>query len=129
MSSIALQLPNNYVEFEREEMEYVDGGNRFTDWMFSVQTVGSAINVAISSVIPIGGIGGYVAKVGTKNAARFLEAVVVNKLKAIGIAVGGGTVIKGLEFALDYMDVGHRFAGYLDSIDTAPNNGIVWFGQ
>ncbi|SUY48071.1 Uncharacterised protein [Clostridium putrefaciens] len=26
MSSYALQLPNNYVEIEREEMEYVDGG-------------------------------------------------------------------------------------------------------
>ncbi|MGL4875826.1 MAG: hypothetical protein ACRC30_14375 [Clostridium sp.] len=129
MSSIALQLPKNYVEFEREEMEYVDGGNDFTNWMFSVQTVGSAVNTVISTAVPGGSIAGYVAKVGTKTAARYLEAIVVNKLKTMGIAVAGVTAIHGLTFALDYIDVGHRFARWLDSIDAAPNNGIVWFGN
>ena len=32
MSSIALQLPKNYVEVEREEMEYVDGGRNYKEY-------------------------------------------------------------------------------------------------
>ncbi|SUY48067.1 Uncharacterised protein [Clostridium putrefaciens] len=40
MSSYALQLPNNYVEIEREEMEYVDGGAGFL-YDVAVSTLGS----------------------------------------------------------------------------------------
>lgn len=41
----SLQLPHNYVEIDREEMEYVDGGSGFTDWALSVKIVGYAINL------------------------------------------------------------------------------------
>lgn len=30
MSAIALKLPNNYVDVDRDEMEYVDGGARYS---------------------------------------------------------------------------------------------------
>lgn len=126
MSLYALQLPNNYVEIERDEMEYVDGGSALTDKMFSVRSVGAAINTIIGFAIPMGGISSFVAKKGTANAARYLEAAVVNKLKTMGILVGGGTVIGGLTYALNYIDVGTNFAKFLDSIDASPNNGIVW---
>lgn len=38
----ALQLPNNYVEIDRDEMEYVDGG-----WFLSNKFMAGAIDVAI----------------------------------------------------------------------------------
>lgn len=108
-------------------MEYADGGNSVTNWMFSVGTVGSAINVALGYIMPLSAIGAYARRVEARNAARFFEATVINKLKGIVIAVAAGSVIFAIQFALDYFDIGARIAQLLDSIDSSRNNGIVWF--
>ncbi len=127
MSTMALQLPSSFVDVERDEMEYVDGGNAFTNWFFSVDNVGAILNTIIGDVIPFGGIAGFVAKEGAANAARYLEGFLVNKLRAIGISVAGATIIGGIQWALNYFSPGYRLACWLDSIDACHNNGIVWF--
>ena len=57
MSSIALKLPKNYVEVEREEMEYVDGG--WSRAVFNANIIG--LNKKYGRYLP-SGVWGQVLK-------------------------------------------------------------------
>ena len=132
MSAIALnrnyelQLPNSYVDVDRDEMEYVDGGSAFTDWFFSVNNIGNILNTVISLAIPAGGIAAYISRVGTRTAARYLEGAIVNKLKCIGLAAAAAAAPGIIGYVLNSLNVGLKLAQALDSIDHCRNNGIVW---
>ncbi|MDV4152796.1 hypothetical protein R0131_18375 [Clostridium sp. AL.422] len=41
----ALQLPNSYVEIDRDEMEYIDGGLKISSWIAS-----AAIDVGLAAI-------------------------------------------------------------------------------
>ena len=121
-----LQLPMSFVDVDRDEMEYVDGGSGFSNWFFYVDNVGAIINTVIGSVLPLGGITAFFAKKGVANAARYLQGFIVNKLKSIGLTVAGGTIFYGIQWAVNYFNPGLRFAKLIDSVDKSPNNGICW---
>lgn len=67
MNEYALQLPNNYVEIDRDEMEYVDGG---ASWVqnFLVSTLATVVGGLICHAVTTGmvktalvALGGWVA--------------------------------------------------------------------
>jgi hypothetical protein len=102
----ALQLPNSYVEVDKDEMEYVDGGFYYMDYnavVGLVQAVGlssatvtvgalvSAVGgaqMAISLAIP--GIGWAAAGIIAANATLFAAACVnaIGERKGIDISLG-----------------------------------------
>lgn len=85
----ALQLPNNYVEIDRDEMEYVDGG-----WSIEI----SKRTIAAAVVGVLAGIGAYqtVASIGKaiiRNAPKFIALVAKSSVATafvawLGIAIG-----------------------------------------
>lgn len=115
----SLQLPNNYIEIDRAEMEYVDGGSGFTDWALSVKTVGYSINIIAAGIA--GGITAVTLKLFVKKFAAWAIKIGIKKAAFV-------TAVPWLTFLID-SDFGLSAAQYLDSIDASPNNGIVWFGN
>ena len=72
-----LQLPNNYVEIDRDEMEYVDGGGSVTLSISVAALIG--MGVGFASGVIAGAIctylgGGVIAS----TAAKFITAAVTN---------------------------------------------------
>ncbi|ENK1244798.1 hypothetical protein AB2063_003016 [Clostridium botulinum] len=129
MSSLKLQLPNNYVEIEGNEMEYIDGGsNAVTQWMFSVGTVGTTINLMIGGIA--GGGAGLIRKYGLAQAKKIFINSVQRTFIKIGIAMTSksyAAIAVVANLISDYSDIGGMAARALDARDAAPNNGIVWF--
>lgn len=83
-----LQLPNSYVDVDREEMEYIDGG--YTWWQKTlVATAIVAAGVGLITALSYGQIF-LAAKI-----MKISFAVAVNKLKIAGVAaiVAGSTGI------------------------------------
>ncbi len=116
MSTFVLQLPNNYVEIEREEMEYVDGGGP------TAHVIEKSIDKRLISV-PVNALGWYftggaigkgIAMLG-KQAAKAIGGV----LSAGGIA----NVANG--FTGDWWNFGDHLANSLDRKDRIPGNGRI----
>jgi len=76
----ALQMPNNFVDVDMDEMEYVDGGGAVSNWFFSTKTVGAALNTAIGYAIPVASVASYIRSAGQQVAQKFLMGVVQRKL-------------------------------------------------
>lgn len=81
MSELALRLPMNYVEVDRDEMEYVDGG-----YYLSHNTC-LAIDFAIGASASEG-IGAVASLVGA--AAAYVGTVIAASIPAIGWIIGIG---------------------------------------
>lgn len=118
-----LQLPVNFVEIEKDEREYVEGGIAI-----SVENAGHLINLAIAAAtkVPTGAIASYVKSVGKKEAKKIFTKTATTKLKSWGLTNLATWVPLAVEFALEYSDVGGAIANFLDSHDTYHNNG--WIG-
>ena len=71
-----LQLPMSFVDVDRDEMEYLDGGSGFSNWFFYVDNVGAIINTVIGSVLPFRRDNGHFARKGVANAARYLQGFI-----------------------------------------------------
>lgn len=129
--SYELQMPSSFVDVDRDEMEYVDGGLGVPNWVFGI-----AVNMALGAVsggTAAAGVkffGQYAKKYG-KEAARTLfskklKQSLMRKGIASGIASGVcGAAGLGFEFLLNAMDPGPALAKWLDARDPRPNNGWV----
>ena len=93
-----LQLPNNYVEIDRDEMEYVEGGA----WN-SVENIGRAIDVAIwvgGVVTGTIGIVGSVREILRRNARGLVVQATSTLLRKVGLSAEGflaSSIVSGLE--------------------------------
>ena len=111
----ALQLPNNFVEIDRDEMEYVDGGFYYMDYYAVVGLVqavglsGATVTVAalaaqlggmtglVASLIP--GIGWAAAGLIAANATAFAWACVNAIIERKGVDISFG-LPTGLKFTV-----------------------------
>jgi len=123
MNSIALQLPNSYVELEREEIEYVDGG-----FAVGVNFAGHAFNLIIAAICggATASVSTFISSVGKKEAKKIFTRNIKSKLLEWGCERLAGKVAFAVDVALEFSDVGGTIARFLDAHDTYPNNG--WIG-
>lgn len=134
MSTLALcgngmVMPSKYVEINREEMTYIEGGGSVANWIVS-----GAINLAITAAF--GGLGGLfikksLASLGQASATLFAKELKA-KLIAAGVAYGAaGTICSAIPTVLtlvgDVLNPGAAVAKWLDSKDYKPSNGYFNF--
>lgn len=107
MSTIVLQLPNSYVEVERDEMEYVDGG---------IYVSNSGLYGILGAAVMTGSLSYIAATLGYVEAALSVFCPPV----AIGLAIGGAWFFadlpqairdaaiqgKGIDFGVKYTSFG-----------------------
>ncbi len=94
MSTMALQLPSSFVDVEREEMEYIDGGNALYD--LAVCVLGGAVwqliySEAVHRGITYAMVRGFIASVGGE-IGEALCAAAADMWNAFGYAILAGTV-------------------------------------
>ncbi|HID0761639.1 argininosuccinate lyase [Clostridium sporogenes] len=126
MSSLGLQLPNNYVEIEGTEMEYIDGGKK--SWYNSTNFIGTAIDVGVIA------ISGGTSIFSTVAARKFIKQyrgqltrVARNVLlKYVGTA-SAGAISSAIDIALTVggTSIGGMIAEGLDRAD-GKNDGYVF---
>jgi hypothetical protein len=107
MSELALRMPSNYVEIDRAEMEYVDGGLYISN---------SNLYGILGSVL----VSGSIATISGSLGAIELALSVICPPIAIGLAIGGAFFFADLPGAI--YDAGMQGKGI--------NFGIkyTWFG-
>ena len=115
MSSMTLKLPNSYVEVERDEMEYVDGGVR-------VKNIERSIDKRLISY-PVNAIGWYFTGGAIGKGLGVLSAKISQAIAGSLSAEGIGYVVSG--FTGNWWNFGDHLADYIDSIDIHPNNGRI----
>jgi hypothetical protein len=118
-----LQLPERFVDVDREEMEYVDGG-----FAIGKDFAASAFNVAIGIAVGggVGAIQSFIINKGKQEAKRIFTRTVTSKLIAWGANNLAWIVGTAVSFALDYCNIGNAIATYIDNHDTYHGNG--WLG-
>ncbi|ASW42066.1 hypothetical protein [Clostridium isatidis] len=127
-----LQLPDSFVDIDREEMEYVDGGFALPEWF-----VAGVINLAVSALVggsltaARGFFTNLAKKYGREAAATIFSSQLKKKLLAKGIAATTaswlcGAAAAGFTVLTWAIDPGEALANYIDSHDTYGNNG--WIG-
>lgn len=89
MSSLALKLPNNYVEIERDEMEYVDGGAQKVDYWWGWAVDLSPTECATMATLLDANIAGG-AGVGT------IGAIIAGSFPAVGVPMALAAVVYGV---------------------------------
>ena len=118
MSSIALKLPNSYVEIERDEMEYVDGGSK--NWWNKTDAVGIAIDATLIGVT--GGVSFFSTRAAVKCLKEFRGPITRTLrsylLKHFGSAAAGAAA-SAVDFALTVggTSIGGMLATGLDYAD------------
>lgn len=133
MSTMALKMPCSYVDIDRDEMEYVDGGASLPNWF-----VAGAIDTVITFIIG-GGIkafAGYASKMANKYGAQRAGLIFAQELKrklaakAVVWRIAGlvGS-IAGAAFTVMMWAAspGTAFANWWDSRDDKSNNGYFDF--
>ncbi len=124
MSTMALQLPSSFVDVERDEMEYVEGGHTdiIPDWV-----LGTAINVGIGFLTDgiASGVAGFIRAKGLAQAEKIFTATVTSKLAAFGLSKLAGWVVPAVSFAMCAADIGGTIARYIDAHDAYPNDGWI----
>ncbi len=124
MSTMALQLPSSFVDVEREEMEYVDGGyvNIIADWL-----AGAMLNVAFGGVADgiAGSIAGFIKKEGVQQAEKIFTATVETRLAGWGLQRFSRLVGPAVGLAMCALDMGGTIARFIDAHDACPNNGWI----
>lgn len=130
MSTMTLQLPVNYVEVERDEMEYVDGG-----WtVCSVETAGNWIDTGIIAVSWAFGIGGAISSI--KSLSKLVTSIGRRQAKnmvrqAISQAcwfLASSTISSAVDIAFIWMDmsIGKAVAMGIDYyLDANRGNGSI----
>lgn len=117
MSTMTLKLPNNYVDIERDEMEYVDGGA----WN-SVKNIGRGIDMLLWAggvVLGIVGIVGSVREILKRNAKGLVVQATSTLLRKVGLSAAGflsSSIVSGLALFLN-TSLGEGIARALDRVD------------
>lgn len=112
-----LKMPINYIDINKTEMEYIDGGGtaRVIERSIDKRWLSMPIN-AIGWFFNSGLIGGAIGKC--------LSLIYNSVVSAIGNFLMGGAIAKVMsEFTGDWSNFGDHLANYVDSIDIKPNNG------
>ncbi len=125
----ALQLPNSYVEIDRDEMEYVDGGYLID---FNKQWLGWFVDgalVVFGGAALVGGIATLLRKVGARAVANQLVGVAMATAIYFGVHPNQSrlfSVIYGLIGVIG-ISPGGLIASALDAIDRSGTNGKIQF--
>ena len=112
-----LQLPNSFVEIDREEMEYVDGGG----WE-SVCTDMSVDKRLIE--YPVNALGWWYTGVGIAKATNKIASIIAGVLGSSKYSENIGNVIGGLTG--DWFNVGTHLANYLDGVDGSTDGRLSY---
>lgn len=130
MSTMILKLPVNYVDIDREEMEYVDGG-----WtVCSVDTAGSWIDGAIIAASWAMGLGSAVSVLRSggkalvkKVGARMARSIVQKGVRKALWFLSAGTAYAVADFVLTVSgsSIGKIAAQCIDSFDRNRYNGYI----
>lgn len=121
----ALQLPTSYVEVEREEMEYVEGG-------IACSTLGWILDGCITVALAAYGIYGGIKTIGAllgRNCKGLVVAAFSTALKWAKVSLAT-SIITGLYSILTYFtsySIGRGIAYGLDRIDKVKGDGNVAF--
>ncbi|MGO5065426.1 hypothetical protein FDF31_04225 [Clostridium sporogenes] len=125
MSSLKLQLPNNYVEIEGSEMEYIDGGWRGIT-ICSVTTAGKWIDGGIIAASWAFGVGSAVSAYKTSMrrlvqgvGARTAKSIVKQAATKALSGLAASTVGTAVDLAFNFLDLspGLAIAKGIDCID------------
>ena len=120
-----LQLPTSFVDIDRDEMEYVDGGT----WN-SVKNIGFGIDVLIwAGGVVTGTIGilGSVREILRRNAKGLVVQATKTLLKNVGLSAAGflaSSIVSGLTLFLD-LSLGQGIARALDRVDKNRYSGAI----
>ncbi|MFF3023658.1 hypothetical protein ACFVRR_13545 [Gottfriedia sp. NPDC057948] len=102
-------------------VDYINQNSRSDLRIMTVNVMGSILNVAIGTLatgsLGYGSVSAYIKKVGKDQAKKMFTKTLKSKLVAIGAAPVAYLLSKGLDFALDYMDLGGKLASFIDSKD------------
>lgn len=121
----ALQMPTSYVDIDRDEMEYVDGGV----WN-SVSNIGYLIDIAIwvgGVVTGTIGIYGSVKEILRRNARGLVVQSTQALLRNVGLSAAGflaSSIVSGLELFLN-LSLGEGIARVLDRLDKVKYSGEI----
>ncbi|MFL1470934.1 Blp family class II bacteriocin [Paraclostridium bifermentans] len=114
MKNTKLQLPNNFIEINNDEMEYIDGGRprpHVIERSISKKVVSAPVN-ALGWYFTGGAIGKGMAKLGSAAS------------KAIGGTLSaGGLASIASSYTGNWWNFGDHLANYLDKRDRHPGNG------
>jgi|BioPla2DNA2_1021312.scaffolds.fasta_scaffold112040_2 hypothetical protein len=138
MSTMALQMPCSYVDIDRDEMEYVDGGYLGNHWYNARWFVSNCINTVITLIIGggLGKLSGYLTSkaksYGKQAAAVMFSNTLKNKLTAVGVSYAVAsfacTAVNAVFNVLMWAaDPGAAIFDYVDARDCAKNNGYLNF--
>ena len=112
MSTFTLKLPSNYIEIDRDEMEYVDGGGTVTLYI-SADSIRKAISLGVGAAGGILGAtaGFYLAgPIGSslgKKIGGFLGSLIG---AAIGSVIAGKVVKRGVTVNFShYLIIGQHY--------------------
>lgn len=117
-----LQLPNNYVEIDRDEMEYVDGG------AISVWTAGWWIDqgLTLAGIAISGGFAlAAIKELARKNANGLVITVTAAAIRKTGLSFATSTLMTVIGKIMEYCNfsAGVAIAKAWDSIDAYRNDG------
>ena len=124
----ALAMPTSYVDIDRDEMEYVDGGGVGKHWWNSTNAVGIYVDIAIIAIS--GGMGAF----STIAARKYIKSIIgkkvsrqiASKLTAyVGSAVAGlFTSALDIALVIGGTSLGGIIAEAMDRVD-GRNDGYV----
>ncbi len=93
MSTMALKLPSSFVDVEREEMEYIDGG---ISWSSAEALVYGAIGYAVSRIVGRAISGSVIGEVCDSIGGWFAGAIDTAVLAVWYNPVAAGVAVAGL---------------------------------
>jgi len=125
----ALQMPINYVEVDRDEMEYVDGGYYVDFSKDYLQYLVDGMLVVFGGVALAGGITSALRKFGLSAVANKICAVAIAAGMYVGIYPNQAKLLGIITGLLGVVGItpGWIVATAIDSVDKSGRNGRIQF--
>lgn len=125
----ALQLPNSYVDIDRDEMEYVDGGYLIN---FNKKYLGWFVDgslVMFGGAALVGGITTALRKLGARAVANKLTGVAMAAAIYFGVRPNQSRLFSVIYGLLGVVGItpGGLIASALDAVDRSGTNGKIQF--
>lgn len=125
----SLQLPSSYVDINREEMEYIDGGylidfdKKYLGWVID----GSLVVFGGSALV--GGIATALRKFGARAVANQLTGVAMAAAIYFGVHPNQSRIFSAIYGLLGVIGItpGGLIATALDAVDSSGVNGKIQF--
>jgi len=124
-----LQLPSSFVDIDREEMEYVDGGyyvdinKKYVGWVID------GLLVVFGGEALVGGIIAAIRKLGARTVANKLTAVALAACMYFGLHPNQSRLFSAIYGLLGVIGItpGGLIADAIDSVDRSGSNGRIQF--